>query len=347
MKSKDNGAPAEEVEFTRKDFVSSQEVRWCPGCGDYVILATMQKAFAKIYKKKENIVCVSGIGCSSRLPYYMDTYGVHSIHGRAAAVATGVKLANPELSVWVITGDGDCMAIGGNHLIHAARRNVDLNMIIFNNKIYGMTKGQSSPTTPVGYKTKTAPRGNYEAPFNIGQLAIGAGATFFARVPDNDPKLMEEVLVRAHEHKGTSIIEVLQNCVIFTNHIHEQITGRDTRDQNQLLLEQGEPMIFGTEDQRYGITVDGMRLRKVPVDDGESEKPEILVHDAREDNPELHIALSRLQLPEFPVAMGILRQVEASPYETDVYHAIAEAEKGSSYTSVSELFHSGNTWEID
>lgn len=343
MKTTVNGSPSEEL--SRKDFVSSQDVRWCPGCGDYVILATMQKAFAKLGKAKENIVCVSGIGCSSRLPYYMDTYGVHSIHGRAAAVATGVKLANPELSVWVITGDGDCMAIGGNHLIHAARRNVDLNMIVFNNKIYGMTKGQSSPTTPLGLKTKTAPRGNYEAPFNIGQLTIGAGATFFARVPDNDPKLMEEVMLQAHEHKGTSIIEVLQNCVIFTNHIHEEITGRDNRDDNQLVLEDGKPMIFGKE-QKFGIRVNGMKLEKVQVEDVEQPGPEILVHDAGDHNPELHMALSRMQLPGFPVAMGVIRQTEASPYETDVYHAIAEAERNSSYKSVSDLFHSGNTWEI-
>lgn len=343
-KTSENGAPSE-PELTRKDFVSSQEVRWCPGCGDYVILATMQKAFAKLYRKKENVVCISGIGCSSRLPYYMDTYGVHSIHGRAPAVATGMKLANPELSVWVITGDGDSMAIGGNHLIHAARRNVDLNIIIFNNKIYGMTKGQSSPTTPLGYKTKTAPRGNYEAPFNIGQLAIGAGATFFARVPDNDPRLMEEVLIQAHEHKGTSIIEVLQNCVIFSNHIHEQITGRDTRDENQLVLEHGKPMIFGKE-KKFGLRIDGMRLKKVPVNDETGNNPELLVHDARLDDPEVHIALSRLHLPDFPVAMGIIRQVEASPYEIDVYHAIAEAEKTGRYNSVTDLFHSGNTWEI-
>lgn len=340
-KSKVNGD-----ELTRKDFVSDREVKWCPGCGDYVILSTMQKTFTKLNKPKENIVCVSGIGCSSRLPYYMDTYGIHSIHGRAAAIATGVKLAKPELSVWVITGDGDCMAIGGNHLIHAARRNVDMNMIIFNNKIYGMTKGQSSPTTPIGYKTKTEPGGSYERPFNIGEVAIGAGASFFARVPDNDPKLLEKVMLRAHEHRGTSVIEVLQNCVIFTDGIHEEITGRDNRDKNQLVLEEGKPMMFGKE-QKYGIGLDKMQLKKVPIKEGEEENSDILNHDPHEVNPELHVALVRMQLPEFPVAMGVIREVEYSTFEHDVHHAIAESEKNSKYENVSDLFHSGNTWTIE
>lgn len=335
-----------QTKLTRKDFASDQTVRWCPGCGDYVILATLQKTFAKLNRPREELVCVSGIGCSSRLPYYMDTYGIHSIHGRAAAVATGVKLANPGLSVWVITGDGDCMAIGGNHFIHAARRNVDLNIIIFNNKIYGMTKGQSSPTTPIGYKTKTAPDGSYERTFNIGELAMGAGATFFARVPDNNPKLMEDVMHRAYQHNGTSVIEVLQNCVIFSDGIHEEITGRDTRDENQLILEHGEPMIFG-KDQKYTLQVNGMRLEKVPLENEEADHPGIMKHDSHSVETELHVALAKMQLPDFPVAMGIIREIESSTFDHDLHQAIGEARGKSRYKNVSELFHSGNTWEIE
>jgi len=331
--------------LTRKDFVSDQAVRWCPGCGDYMILAILQKVFAKLDHPKENIVCVSGIGCSSRLPYYMATYGVHSIHGRAAAVSTGIKLANPELSVWMMTGDGDCMAIGGNHFIHACRRNIDMNIVIFNNKIYGMTKGQSSPTTPVGQRTKTAPDGTYENPFSIGEVAIGAGATFFARVPDTDPSLLEEVMMRAYYHKGTSVIEVLQNCVIFTDGIHEQITGKDTKDENQLVLEWGKPMIFG-KDQKYGFRLNGMKLEKIPIEEGENDLSGLLTHDPSEQEPQMHIALARLQLPDSPVAMGVIREVESESYESSAHMAIYNAKINSDIQSVTELFQSGNTWEI-
>lgn len=332
--------------LVKKDFVSDQDVRWCPGCGDYVILNTLQKALTQINKAKEDIVCISGIGCSSRLPYYMDTYGIHSIHGRAAAVATGVKLANPNLSVWIITGDGDSMAIGGNHLIHAARRNVDMNMIIFNNKIYGMTKGQSSPTTPLGLRTKTAPEGSYEPPFNIGELVIGAGATFFARVPDNDPKLMEEVLLRAEAHKGFAVVEVLQNCVIFTNGIHEEITDRENKDENQLILEKDQTMIFGKE-QKYGFKVRGMKLEKIPLDDENITDPELLKHDPSELAPELHMALVRMKLPDFPLAMGVIREVTDISFDVKVHKAITDAKERSTYKNVQELFHSGHTWKIN
>jgi 2-oxoglutarate ferredoxin oxidoreductase subunit beta len=335
-----NGKP-----LTLKDFKSDQDVRWCPGCGDHIILATMQKVFAQLNVPKENIVAVSGIGCSSRLPYYLDTYGIHSIHGRAAAVATGLKLANPDLSTWIVSGDGDSMAIGGNHFIHACRRNVDLNMIIFNNKIYGMTKGQSSPTTPLGVKTKTAPEGTYEPSFSVGELAIGAGATFFARVPDNDLKMMEKVMLQAHAHKGMSVIEVLQNCVIFTDGIHELITGKDTKDDNQLVLEQGEPMIYGKE-QKFGLRINGMKLEKVALTDDPSPE-ETLIHDETEDQPQLQIALSRMQLPDFPVAMGVIRDVKTQSFSDNLYHVMEDAKKNSPYKNLRELFHSGNTWEID
>ncbi|TVR15256.1 MAG: 2-oxoacid:ferredoxin oxidoreductase subunit beta [Balneolaceae bacterium] len=329
--------------LTSKDFKSDQAVRWCPGCGDYMILAIMQKAFTQMDNAKENFLSVSGIGCSSRITYYLETYGIHSIHGRAISVATGAKLANPDLNVWVFTGDGDCMAIGGNHFIHACRRNVNLNIIIFNNKIYGMTKGQSSPTTPAGVKTKTAPEGSYENPFNIGEVAIGAGATFFARVPDNNPKLMEDVMMQAYHHKGTSVIEVLQNCVIFTDGIHEKITGRDTKDDNQIILEHGKPMIFGKEENR-GLKINGMRLEKTVFENGTDDS---LNHDAEEIDPLLHLALSKLHLPDYPVAMGVIRKVKSTPFEERVHSAIASVKKQNKIKNTDQLFRSGNTWQIE
>ena len=328
--------------LTRKDFVSDQAVRWCPGCGDFMILANMQKAFAQMNHKKEHFLSVSGIGCSSRITYYLDTYGIHSIHGRAIAVATGAKLAKPELNVWVFTGDGDCMAIGGNHFIHACRRNVDLNIIVFNNKIYGMTKGQSSPTTPVGLKTKTAPEGSYETPFNIGEVAIGSGATFFARVPDNDHALMADVMMQAYHHKGTSVIEVLQNCVIFTDGIHEQIPGKDTKDENQVILEQGKPMIFG-KDKNKGLRVNGMKLEKANLQNGSDD---VLVHDATEYDSLMHLALAKMQFPHNPVAMGVIRKTESTSYEKSVHSAIEREKNRTPFKNTADLFRSGNTWDI-
>jgi len=235
------------------------------------------------------------------------------------------------------------MAIGGNHFIQACRRNADLNIVIFNNKIYGMTKGQSSPTTPVGLRTKTAPEGSYENPFNIGEVAIGSGATFFARVPDNNPKLMEDVMMQAYQHQGTSVIEVLQNCVIFTDGIHEQITGRDTKDDNQLLLQHGEPMIFGKE-KNFGLEADGMRLKKSAIKN-KGKKP--LVHDEANPDTAMHLALTRMQIPDYPVAMGVIRKVETENYSKNVHETIAYAKEKSSFKSVDELFRSGNTWEIE
>ncbi|HKL16502.1 MAG TPA: 2-oxoacid:ferredoxin oxidoreductase subunit beta [Balneolaceae bacterium] len=335
-----------ETTLSRKDFASDQNVRWCPGCGDYVILANMQKAFAKMGDKKENFVSISGIGCSSRITYYLDTYGIHSIHGRAIAVSTGLKLANPKLNVWTFTGDGDCMAIGGNHFIHACRRNIDLNIVIFNNKIYGMTKGQSSPTTPLGTKTKTAPEGTYENTFNIGEVAISSGATFFARVPDNNHALLENVMMEAYRHKGVSVIEVLQNCVIFTDGIHEIITGKDTRDDNQVLLEHGKPILFGG-DKTYGIQADGMKLRKTEISDPDNLNGSTLVHDAAEADTAMHVALSRMQLPDHPVASGIIRNVESKSFDSSVHETIENVRKNRTYDTVTDVFKSGNTWDIN
>ena len=231
--------------ITATDFNLDSVVKWCPGCGGHAVLSSIKKALPETGVPKENIVFVSGIGCSSRFPYYINAYGFHSLHGRAPAIASGIKIANPDLSVWVITGDGDSMAIGGNHFIHLLRRNIDINIILFNNKIYGLTKGQYSPTTPIGSITKTSPDGTIEPPFLPGELAMGAQGTFYARVVDTDPKMMSEVFIEAARHKGTSLIEVLQNCVIFNNQVHADITGKDVREEHQIYLEHGKPMIFG------------------------------------------------------------------------------------------------------
>jgi len=331
-----------ESQLTRQDFASDQAVRWCPGCGDFMILANMQKAMAKMGTPKENFLAVSGIGCSSRITYYLETFGIHSIHGRALSVATGAKLANPELNVWVFTGDGDCLAIGGNHFIHSCRRNINLNVVVFNNKIYGMTKGQSSPTTPAGLKTKTAPEGSIENTFNIGELAIGSGATFFARVPDNNHSLMEEVMLEANKHEGLSVIEVLQNCVIFTDGIHELITGKETKDDNQVLCKHGEPIVFGKE-QQYGLKLEGMKLVKAPYEEG---NPDFLKHDAVEKDPSLQLALARMEVPDMPVAMGILRRAELSSYAAALHENLKRVRESSGLDSVHDLFYSGNTWDV-
>lgn len=239
-----------DLKYSPKDFKSDQEVRWCPGCGNHAILASIQKALSELGVPKEKYVFVSGIGCSSRLPYYMNTYGFHGIHGRAAAIATGVKTVNPDLSVWVVTGDGDSLAIGGNHFIHAIRRNIDINIILFNNEIYGLTKGQYSPTSNKGLVTKTSPFGTVEEPFSVGELVIGAKGKFFARTVDNNINLTTEILVEAARHKGTSVVEVLQNCVIFNDGIHDVVTGKDVRDDRTIILRHGEPMLFGKDRKR-------------------------------------------------------------------------------------------------
>ncbi len=336
------GVADKQAELTRQDFVSDQAVRWCPGCGDYMILANMQKAMTQMGTNKEDFLCVSGIGCSSRITYYLDTYGIHSIHGRALAVATGAKLANPDLNVWVFTGDGDCLAIGGNHFIHSCRRNINLNVVIFNNKVYGMTKGQSSPTTPAGIKTKTAPEGSIENTFNIGELAIGSGATFFARVPDNNHKLLEEVMLEANKHTGISVIEVLQNCVIFTDGIHELITGKETKDDNQVVCKHGEPLLFG-KDRLYGLKLDGMKLKKVPYDENDTG---FISHDMYDEDSAMHLALAKMEIPDLPVAMGIIRQAEKSNYANVLHQNIKRARELSEFKTVHDLFYSGNTWEV-
>lgn len=332
--------------LTFKDFKSDQEIRWCAGCGDTGILMAVQKAMAKLDHKREDYAVVSGIGCSSRFPYYMNTYGFHGIHGRAGVLASGIKTANPKLSVWQITGDGDGMAIGGNHFIHEIRRNIDLNVILFNNEIYGLTKGQYSPTSQMGQVTKTSPFGTIEHPFNPGELTIGAQGTFFARGVDVKVKELTDIFVEADKHKGTSVVEVLQNCVIYNDGAHASVTGKDVRDEHQLWLEHGKPMRFGKENEK-GIILDGFQLKAVEIGKDGITEEDILIHDAKIKNPALHLMLVRMSLADgLPVAMGVIRSVEAPTYEALLCDQIKEVQQTSKIKTMDELLHSGKTWEV-
>ncbi len=334
-----------ELQYTIKDFKSENEVRWCPGCGDYAIMNSVQRAMAGMGIPKEKFAIISGIGCSSRFPYYMNTFGFHTIHGRAAAVASGVKLANPELSVWVMTGDGDAMAIGGNHFIHTIRRNIDLNIVLFNNRIYGLTKGQYSPTSDRGFKSKTSPFGTIEDPFVPGQLVIGAGGTFYARSIDNNIKLSESIFHAAAKHKGTSVVEVLQNCVIYNNGVHSAISNPKLRDKNQLILEHGKPMIFGAENEK-GIIFDRGKLKVAKIGENGVTENDILVHDAEDVDPSLHLSLINMALPDFPLAFGVFRNVSGPSYDLEMEAQIKQVQQNRKITKVDELMNSGNTWEV-
>jgi 2-oxoglutarate/2-oxoacid ferredoxin oxidoreductase subunit beta len=329
-----------------KDFKSIQEVRWCPGCGDHAIMNAVQKTMAEMGIPKENFAVISGIGCSSRFPYYISTYGVHGIHGRAAVIASGVKVANPELSVWDITGDGDALAIGGNHFIHVVRRNIDLNMIIFNNEIYGLTKGQYSPTTKLGKVTKTSPYGTIEQPFRPGELTIGAGGTFFARGIDNNIKLSQEIFTGAAKHKGTSVVEMLQNCIIYNDKTHAEITNPKYKKERQLILRHGEPMIFG-ENNDKGIVLEGMHLKAVRIGENDVKEDDILIHDAYDQNPFIHLMLAGMKLPDLPVAFGIIRSVEGPTYEERLEAQIEQVKESSKLKCVDDLLHSGSTWTVE
>mgnify|MGYP000336123732 CR=1 FL=1 len=335
-----------ELNYTIKDFKSDNEIRWCAGCGDHAIINAVQRTMAGLGIPKEKIAVISGIGCSSRFPYYMNTYGFHTIHGRAAAVASGVKAANPDLSVWVMTGDGDAMAIGGNHFIHLIRRNFNLNVVLFNNRIYGLTKGQYSPTSARGFVSKTSPFGTVEDPFVPGQLVIGARGTFFARSIDGNVKLTQSVLEAAEKHQGTSIVEVLQNCVIFNNGIHAEIADPAHRAERQLVLEHGKPMLFGKEKEK-GLVLDHGKLKVVKIGENGVKESDILVHDAKEVNPTIQMALINMQLPDFPVAFGVIRSVEAPVYDVEMEAQIKELQKDRKITCMDELLNSGNTWEVE
>jgi 2-oxoglutarate/2-oxoacid ferredoxin oxidoreductase subunit beta len=332
--------------LTAKDFKSDQEVRWCPGCGDHAIMNAIQRGLPSLGIPKEKFAFISGIGCSSRFPYYMDTYGFHSIHGRASAIASGVKVANPELSVWQITGDGDAMAIGGNHFIHTIRRNIDINIILFNNEIYGLTKGQYSPTSKFGAVTKTSPYGTVEHPFHPGELVIGAQGKFFARSIDNNLKLSQEIFIEAAKHEGTSVVEVLQNCVIYNDKTHAALTDREHKEDRTIILKHGEPMIFGkNQDKGLVLDADNMRLKVVELGKEYTEK-DILVHNVENNNPGIHLMLANMQYPEYPVAFGVIRSVKARTYDQSVNEQINMVKANSSLKSVDDLLRSGTTWEI-
>ena len=330
--------------ITATDFNLDSVVKWCPGCGGHAVLSSIKKALPETGVPKENIVFVSGIGCSSRFPYYINAYGFHSLHGRAPAIASGIKIANPDLSVWVITGDGDSMAIGGNHFIHLLRRNIDINIILFNNKIYGLTKGQYSPTTPIGSITKTSPDGTIEPPFLPGELAMGAQGTFYARVVDTDPKMMSEVFIEAARHKGTSLIEVLQNCVIFNNQVHADITGKDVREEHQIYLEHGKPMIFG-KNRDKGLVQSGSKFIVVKIGENGIKREDILVHNAHNPDDTRHYMLTRMMRPDYPVAMGVIRAWKTDVYENLLYKQVKEAKKRSKVENVNDLLRSGNTFQ--
>jgi len=332
-------------QYTPKDFKSDQEVRWCPGCGNHAVLNAVQKALSDLGIPREKIVFVSGIGCSSRFPYYMHTYGFHGIHGRAAAIATGVKTANPELSVWEITGDGDALAIGGNHFIHSVRRNIDINIILFNNEIYGLTKGQYSPTSGKGLVTKTSPYGTIEEPFSVGELVIGARGKFLARTVDANVTLSTQIYIEAALHKGTSVVEVLQNCVIFNDGIHENVTGREVRDDRTIILEHDKPMIFGKENDK-GLVLDGLKLKVVRLGENGVTREDLLVHDAKEPNPGMHYMLANMKYPEYPVALGVIRSVEGHTYEADLEDQLEKVRKSSDIKCVDDLLTSGSTWSV-
>jgi len=330
------------IKYTFKDFQSDQEVRWCPGCDDYVILRSIQKALPEMNKKKEDFVFISGIGCSSRFPYYMDTYGMHGIHGRAAAIATGVKLANDKLSVWVASGDGDSMAIGGNHFIHVIRRNVDLNYILFNNEIYGLTKGQFSPTSLLEQKTKTSPYGNTQPPFNPGELAIGSSARFFARLSGNNPKEMTPVFVEAEKFNGLSLVEIMQNCVIFNDGCFSKYTDKTVRADMQVYLEHGKPMLFGKEKNK-GLVLNGLKLEVVTLEENGVTESDILVHDAQESDNTLHLMLAKLK---YPLATGIIRSVKESTLGERRREKTQHVKEISKFKTVDDLFASGETYEV-
>ena len=333
----------EEVKkYTFKDFQSDQEVRWCPGCDDYVILRSMLKALPEMEVKKEDVVFISGIGCSSRFPYYVDSYGMHGIHGRAAAIASGVKLANPKLSVWTITGDGDSLAIGGNHFIHVLRRNIDINIVLFNNEIYGLTKGQFSPTSLIGQKTKSSPYGNTQPPFEPGELAIGAQARFFARLGGNSPKEMAALFVEAEKHKGTSLIEILQNCVIFNDGCYTKYTDKEVRADKQLHVEHGKKMIFGKNNDK-GLVLDGLKLKVVTIGEDGVTEDDILVHDAKESDTTMHHMLVKLK---YPLVTGIIRSVDEMTFEEREAQLTEEVKAKSKCDKVDDLFFSGETYEV-
>jgi 2-oxoglutarate ferredoxin oxidoreductase subunit beta len=328
------------------DFASDQEIRWCPGCGDYAILAVAKKALASLGIPKQNYVMVSGIGCSSRFPYYLSTYGFHSIHGRATAIASGVKMARPDMHVWVVTGDGDGLSIGGNHLLHAIRRNVHMVVLLFNNRIYGLTKGQYSPTSEQGKKTKTSPKGVIDYPLHPLSVAIGAEASFVARTLDVDLKHLGEILERAAKHRGTAFVEIYQNCNIFNDGAFSYVADKATREDMRIVLEHGKPLIFG-KNRDKGIRLNGTDPEIVTLGNGIKED-DLVFHDERSPQPTLAYLLSRMHYPEFPEPMGVFRAVERPCYEEQLASIVGAVPPPSeSDAQLEKLFNSGDVWDVE
>ena len=338
------------MNYTAQDFKSNQEVRWCPGCGDHAVLAALQRALPEVSNqlnyKRERYVFVSGIGCSSRLPYYMNTYGFHGIHGRATALSTGIKVANPLLTVWQACGDGDALAIGGNHFIHAIRRNIDINIIVFNNQIYGLTKGQYSPTSKFGAITKTSPYGTVEHPFTPGMLVLGARGTFFARGIDTDIKLNQEIFVAAAKHDGTSVCEMLTNCVIFNNGAHAAFTAREEREDRTITLRDGEKMVFG-KNRDKGLILKNGKLQVVKIGENSVTMDDILTHHSGTLDYGIHSMLIDMKYPDFPVALGVIRDVADRTYDDSVRDQLIEVTEKSKIHCMDDLLHSGSTWEVE
>ncbi len=330
-------------QLTRKDFVSDQDVRWCPGCGDYSILKAVQSVVPELGIPREKFVFVSGIGCSSRFPYYMNTYGFHGVHGRAPAIATGIKLANPELQVWVATGDGDALSIGGNHLIHAMRRNIDLKVLMFNNRIYGLTKGQLSPTSELGKKTKSTPFGSVDRPFNPISLALGSEATFVARSVDVFPAHLKETLARAARHRGSAFVEIFQNCNVFNDGAFESVTEKAVRDDRTLAMQHGKPLVFGKNQDR-GIRLAGTRLEVVEFPPG-APPADLLVHEETDPDATVAYILSRMNPPDFPVPIGVFRQVSLPTFDGAVHEQI-ERIRARGGGDLEQLVRGSETWEV-
>ncbi|HSE41296.1 MAG TPA: 2-oxoacid:ferredoxin oxidoreductase subunit beta [Acidobacteriota bacterium] len=331
--------------LTRKDFESDQEIRWCPGCGDYSILAQTQKVLPELDVPREKFVFVSGIGCSSRFPYYVNTYGFHSIHGRAPAIATGVKASRPDLYVWVVTGDGDGLSIGGNHLIHCMRRNVDLKIILFNNRIYGLTKGQYSPTSEFGKKTKSTPMGSIDYPVNPIHLAIAAEATFVARSFDIDTKHLQEILVRAAKHKGTAFVEVFQNCNIFNDGAFKGFTDKEVRDDKIVYVQHGKPLVYG-KNRDKGLRLNGTNLEVVTLGNGVTEA-DLLVYNEEDRSPVMSYLVSALEFPHFPVPVGVFRNIHKPTYDELMESQIHRSEELYGKGDLEKLLNAGDTWVVD
>jgi len=335
----------ETTKYTAKDFKSDQYVRLCPGCGDHAVVNVLQKSMAEIGIAPHQTAVVSGIGCSSRLPYYINSYGFHTIHGRGAAAATGVKVANSELTVWQVTGDGDCLAIGGNHFIHSVRRNVDLNVLLFNNQIYGLTKGQFSPTTQQGKITKSSPFGTVERPFCPAELTFGSRGTFFARTLDVDLKTAQAVIIAAAQHKGTSVVECLVNCIIYNDGAHGWLAEKETRADRSIVLEHGKPMIFGNNRDK-GLILNGLDLKTVTIGENGITESDILIHDAKKQDPTLHLKLAMMEGPNMPIALGVIRAVEAETFDQAVENQIKEIQKTTKIKKFDDLIDSLEQWEM-